>query len=213
MVNKIFEQIKEFIEKNLMIVLSGATVLLLILLSITTYSLYKRSVNKKAYVGEYKALRLYRISDNKNWPIVENNFKGVLEKYPDTKGAEITKLYLGNLYFKTAQYEKAIKVYEELSQQIDKADVLYDLALLGIGYAYENLADFKKAIPYFEKVINNEKSAHKVEAFIEVGRCYEEMKDYKSAMEKYITVSKNYPENPWKSELIDKINQMKTTVQ
>ena len=45
-----------------------------------------------------------------------------------------------------------------------------------------------------------------------MGRCYEGLKDYNEAIKNYILLNKEFPRNIWKSELINKIEDLKAKI-
>lgn len=202
------DRIIDFIKKNTILVTACSAVLIIAVLLFITLTAYKKAVIKRSYINEYNAYKLYKNYDEKSWPVVENAFLDNIKKYPKTRGGLITRLYLGNIYFKTGQYQKAINTYAGLLKYVDKDSNLYDLASIGIGYSYENLGEFQKSLSFFQKVTQKENSAHAVQAFIAMGRCYEGLKDNHSAVEKYRMVNEKFPGNPWKTILNDKIKEL-----
>jgi len=62
---------------------------------------------------------------------------------------EDTKYYLGKLYFQKADYQKAIRIYEEgLSMSPQSIILLYE-----IGLAYSKLKKHKKALKYWKRLL------------------------------------------------------------
>jgi tetratricopeptide (TPR) repeat protein len=205
------DQITDFIKKNTTLVISCSVILVIAILLFISLTAYKKTITKRSYINEYNAYKLYKNYDQKSWPVVENAFLDNIKKDPKTKGGLITRLYLGNIYFKIEQYQKAINTYAGLLKYVDKESNLYDLASIGMAYSYENLGDFQKSLSFFQKVTEKKNSAHTVQAFIAMGRCYEGLKDNHSAVEKYRMVNEKFPENPWKTILNDKISELSTS--
>lgn len=62
---------------------------------------------------------------------------------------EDTKYYLGKLYFQKADYQKAIRIYEEgLSINPQSIILIYE-----IGLAYSKLKKHKKALKYWRRLL------------------------------------------------------------
>lgn len=207
------EKITSFISKNLNILLSILIILLVFVIAFSVFILHRRNVNKNSYISEYKALKLYRnLNIKKNRPDIEKAYLEIIKKYRGTKGSKFAQLYLGNIYFEMDKYDKSIDQYKELLKEINQSTNLYDLAILGLGYSYEALGDYKKSISFFKKITEDENNPNKVHAYIAMGRCYEGLKDYNEAIKNYILLNKEFPRNIWKSELINKIEDLKAKI-
>ena len=201
-----------FINENINLVMTGLIVFLVCVMAISGFILYKKKVNKKSYINEYEALKLYRIyvQSNKGFNRVESAYLNIIKKYPNTKGAIFARLYLGNAYYEKTQYAKAIDQYRNLMDRVKKGDELYELALLDLAYSYEALGEYQKAISLLKEIAENEKSPNRIEAYISMARCYEELGDNKNAINNYMLVMKRFPNNQWKLELINKISELRS---
>jgi|GEM_PF-1825656 len=207
------EKIISFINENLKLLLSTLIIILICIIAFSGFIFYKYKLNNNSYIIEYKALKLYKNLDiKKNRTDIEKVYLDIIKKYKGTKGSKFVQLYLGNIYFKMEKYNKAIDQYKELLKEVKKNANLYDLAIMGLGYSYEALGDYKKSINFFKKIVEDENNPNKVHAHIAIGRCYEGLKDYKEAIKSYISINKEFPTNTWKSELINKIEDLKAKI-
>ncbi|HUU51146.1 MAG TPA: tetratricopeptide repeat protein [Nitrospinota bacterium] len=207
------EKIISFINENFKLLLSTLIIILICIIAFSGFILYKYKLNNNSYIIEYKALKLYRNLDiKKNRTDIEKVYLDIIKKYKGTKGSKFAQLYLGNIYFKMEKYNKAIDQYKELLKEVKKNTNLYDLAIMGLGYSYEALGDYKKSIAFFKKITEDENNPNKVHAYMAIGRCYEGLKDYKEAIKSYISINKEFPTNTWKSELINKIEDLKAKI-
>lgn len=206
------EKLIAFINENINLVMTSLIVLLVCVMAISGFILYKKKINKRSYINEYKALKLYRIyiESNQGFNRVENAYLNIIKKYPDTKGAMFARLYLGNAYYEKTQYAKAIDQYRNLMDRVEKESELYEFAILGMAYSYEALEEYQKAISLLKEITENEKSSNRVEAYISMARCYEELGDNRNAIDNYSLVMKRFPNNQWKLELINKISELRS---
>jgi tetratricopeptide (TPR) repeat protein len=110
-------------------------------------------------------------------PLAEAYLKNALRIRPQSREANYM---LGMYYQETAQYEKAITIYQNLS----KTDSAFREASYNIGYIYlVYLKDFKKAIPFFTESLTKDPGYY--QAYFNRGYAYELSGDYKKAAEDY----------------------------
>ncbi|MFA5322089.1 MAG: tetratricopeptide repeat protein [Smithella sp.] len=144
---------------------------------------------------QYSAKELYataqkNIAQNPETP--EETLKNVkiyqelIDKYPHSWSARMAHYHLGNIFYNSGEYDKAIADYKKFvaSQITDKAGIKY-LALTSIGYCYEAKKDFTSALEYFEKAQKSKNSGFESVAFSNIARIYEQMNDKKNALENY----------------------------
>ena len=72
----------------------------------------------------------------------------ILEKYKETQGIAIVKLYVGNIHAMKEDYNKAIEFYKQAVEEFPKNKDL----IISIGNAYNNLGDHTKAMEWFTKI-------------------------------------------------------------
>lgn len=115
----------------------------------------------------------------------------------------VSRLYLGNYFFKQALYDRALVEYESIV--LNKADTIdplvKELALLGAGYSLEQLRKYPEAIKYFTKVADDSNSIFADSALIGAARCFEQEGKSESAAELYRRVEAEHPDSPYLSEV------------
>ncbi|WP_423148590.1 tetratricopeptide repeat protein [Rubrolithibacter danxiaensis] len=128
-------------------------------------------------------------------------FEKIADEYSNTKSANIANAYLGGLYLKKGQYQKAI---EALGNYSSTGSPVIDPLVLGMmGDAYTELKDYKKAITYYKKAADKNDNSFTSPVFLKkLGLVYEEEKDYDAALEAYKKIKENYPESQ-EATLID----------
>jgi tetratricopeptide (TPR) repeat protein len=111
--------------------------------------------------------------------------KEIIEKYPGTDAANLSRYSLGILYYKLNEVDNAIKSYEEFLSKA-RANELVALAYSGLGYCYESKGDFSKAFKYFEDSAKDPNgAAFRGTAYLNAGRMAEQLKNSKGAVESY----------------------------
>lgn len=119
-------------------------------------------------------------------------FEKIAEEYSNTKSANLANAYLGGLYLKKGQYEKAI---EALGNYSATGSPVIDPLVLGmLGDAYSELKDFDKAATYYKKAAGKNDNEFTAPLFLKkLGLVYEEQKELSAALETYQKIKEKYP--------------------
>lgn len=121
-------------------------------------------------------------------------FEKIADEYSSTKSANLANAYLGGLYLRKGEFQKAVNA---LSNYSNTGSPVIDPLVLGmLGDAYSELKQYDKAITYYQKAADKNSNSFSSPIFLKkLGLVYEEQKDYKSATEAYQKIKKNYPES------------------
>jgi predicted negative regulator of RcsB-dependent stress response len=113
-------------------------------------------------------------------------FQELINKYPYSWSARMAHYHLGNIYYNSGEFDKAIADYKKfISSRISDDSGIKFLALSSIGYCYEAKKDFKLALEYFEKAQKSKNEGFESVGFSNIARIYEQMNDKKNALENY----------------------------
>lgn len=134
----------------------------------------------------------------------------VATEYSGYKSADYANYYLGNLFYKRKEYNKAVEHYRKtLKRAGESREALYEMARMGIGYSYEASGDCAQAIDFFKKITAADGTLLKDQAYISLARCYEATGSYQEAHDAYKYVVDNYPNSTSAVDLKDKIARLK----
>ncbi len=113
-------------------------------------------------------------------------FEELTEKYPHSWSAKMAHYHLGNIYYNTGEFDKAIADYKKFASYriSDKAGIKF-FALTSIGCSYEAKKDYKSALEYFEKAQKSKNAGFESVGFSNIARMYELMNDKKNALDYY----------------------------
>lgn len=128
-------------------------------------------------------------------------FEKIAEEYSNTKSANLANAYLGGLYLKKGEFQKAV---DALGNYSSTGSPIIDPLVLGmLGDAYSELKDYSKAITYYKKASDKNKNSFTSPLFLKkLGLVYEEQKEYKSALGAYQKIKSDYPES-FEASVID----------
>jgi tetratricopeptide (TPR) repeat protein len=148
------------------------------------------------YVG-VDSLATKAISGDGRYP----GFEKIAEEYENTKSANLTNLYLGGIYLRKGEYQKAVSALSKYSAT--GSPVADPLALGLLGDAYSELKDYKQASTYYKKAIEKSTNKFTTPMFLKkLGLVNEQLKDYKAAEEAYTKIKAQFPQSQ-EAQMID----------
>ncbi|MEK6704460.1 MAG: tetratricopeptide repeat protein [Bdellovibrionota bacterium] len=118
--------------------------------------------------------------------------KDVAEKFRGTKAAMEAELRIGDIYYDYGESDKAVDWYQKAAEHssgsFEKA-----LALMSMGYSYENTGKCVEAVNSFEKALALGEESLKGDLLMAEARCYETMKDFSKARTAYDKILSQLP--------------------
>ena len=108
--------------------------------------------------------------------------------------ANIANAYLGGLYLKKGEFEKAI---EALGNYSSTGSPIIDPLVLGmLGDAYSELKDYDKAATYYKKAAGKSNNEFTTPLFLKkLGLVYEQQKDFEAALSAYKQIKEDYAQS------------------
>lgn len=176
----------------------GIAIVALILLYIGYQKFYlapraEKAANEMFKAEEYAAIDSLNdraISGDGSYP----GFEKIADEYSNTKSANIANAYLGGLYLKKGEFQKAV---DALGKYSSTGSPVIDPLVLGmLGDAYSELKDYSKAITYYKKAADKSKNSFTSPLFLKkLGLVYEEQKEFSSAADAYKKIKVDFPES------------------
>ena len=176
----------------------GIAIVALILLYVGYQNFYlapraEKAANEMFKAEEYAAvdsLNDRAISGDGSYP----GFEKVAEEYSNTKSANIANAYLGGLYLKKGEFQKAV---DALGKYSSTGSPVVDPLVLGmLGDAYSELKDYSKAVTYYKKASDKSKNSFTSPLFLKkLGLVYEEQKEFSSAADVYSKIKTDFPDS------------------
>ena len=136
---------------------------------------------------------------------VNEDFSHILDKYSGRKAGKLTGVIFANLCFDAGDFDRSITLYKKALEDFENRTAIKNLALNGLGYAYEAKNEYETAAGYFEMIAAASSSVMKTDAFFNLGRLYNltgDMEKSRGAYEKIIT---EYPESMYIALVREKI--------
>jgi tetratricopeptide (TPR) repeat protein len=113
-------------------------------------------------------------------------YKELIDKYPSSWGAQMSRYHLGNIYYSRGDLDNAIASYKDFvaAASSDNSGIKF-LALTSLGYCYEAKKDLKGALNYFEEAQKTSNIGFESAGYLNIARIYEQLNDKKNALENY----------------------------
>jgi tol-pal system protein YbgF len=107
--------------------------------------------------GEDRAMAVfnsaYRAYSNREYAVAMEGFSGFVKAFPDHHYADNALYWRGECYLASGQMLRAIGEFERLASRYPKSDKVPS-GLYRIGFVYDKLRDYKKAVEYYFKVVD-----------------------------------------------------------
>jgi tetratricopeptide (TPR) repeat protein len=181
-----------FITRHLKPILTGGILLLFFVLAIIFLQRSERQNEADADQKFSLAVQLYqsisspyREASPAEYKNALDKFDEVSSKFPRTFSGKLSLFYKGNIHFRLAAYEEAIKEYQAFLQKAGKERLYRLLALESMGYTYERIRDYEKALHTFQQILEMGETFERADAYLNTGHCYEKIGKDMEALENY----------------------------
>ncbi len=124
-------------------------------------------------------------TDKNAWKTSIKQLEDFLKEFKGTKTYIAAELDLANALYNVGSYDRAIKVYHQLLEQIDSKHPYWQLAQFGLAYCYEGMKKYSNAISVLEKVKANPDTTMMALVHYNMGRIYEITGEKSKALEEY----------------------------
>ncbi|WP_256013349.1 tetratricopeptide repeat protein [Desertivirga xinjiangensis] len=193
-------------ENSKSLAIIGGAIVALVLLYIGYQKFYlapraEKAINEMFKAEEYTAVDSLTDKAIKGESGSYPGFETIAEEYSSTKSANLANAYLGGLYLKKGEYQKAIEALENYSST--GSPVIDPLVTGMLGDAYCELKNYDDAISYYKKAADKNANSFTAPVFLKkLGLVYEEQKNYDDALDAYKKIKETYPESQ-EASLID----------
>ncbi len=131
-------------------------------------------------------------------------FLRIIDKYSGTKKANLSKFYVGSIFLKKGDPNKALKYLEDFDYDENMISAAAYAARAG---AYMELKNFEKAAKYYEKAAETEENSYTSPLLlIDAATAYELAGKNSEALEVYKKLKKKFP-NSEEGQQVDKFIQ------
>ncbi len=188
------EQYIEENQKSLTIIV--AAIILIVGGYLAYKNFYVAPMEKRAQAEMFMAERYFE-KDSFNLALNgDGNYEGfltIIDNYGATKTANLASYYAGISYLKLGQYDEAISYLSDFSSS---DELIWPLAITGIGDAHMELGDTDAAIKHYKKAATTNKNDFTTPVFLmKLAFAYEQSGDVSKALETYQNIKDDFPKS------------------
>lgn len=138
--------------------------------------------------SEYQALK-DATSAPEAYSKVSEAFEEILKKYGGNAGGKLARIIYANISYDAGHYDKAIGLYKQSLNHFQDDEVVYNLIVNSLGYAYQQMGDAQTAAVYFERAAATTDSFVREEALFNLGWVYQKLEKAaksRQALQKFV---------------------------
>ena len=175
--------------------ISGSLIVLILVVAGARY--YSAKTEEKALlllekgVIKYEATRETK-DPEKVYLEVKEDFKNILDKYPEKKAGKIARVILADICYAAGEFDMSIELYERSLKKFDESPFYNQLLFSSLAYAHEQKKEFEKAIEYMEMInsgpnpdIGEDALYHMARLYAKTGHADKEIEYYKKIQEEF----------------------------
>ena len=185
------EQALEFYEGNRVVVLTGAVVLILLMLGVWALQAFKQSQDNQAVQEFSRAINLYQTEKYRE-AVAAFQKAGA---YRWSHYALLAHLYEANSYLAINDSDKAITAAERFIAGTSSDSLYRQMGLLALASAEEQKNQCRQAVEHYSQAAMI-KAAFRERAIMGKGRCSEQLGDTKGALAAYKEYLQDNPDSP-----------------
>ncbi|MEI6576926.1 MAG: tetratricopeptide repeat protein [Bacteroidota bacterium] len=187
---------EQFIERYQTIISIVIGAIILIVLGYFAFNkFYIQPREKEAQTQMWKAERYFEMDSLDKALKGDGSYPGflaIIDDYSMTKSANLSKYYAGICYLKKGEFQNAI---DYLGKYKGKDVMVAAMAKGGIGDAYMELGDMKKALEFYQEAADKENEFTTPVFLMKVAWTYETSKEFQKAIDAYQKIKTNYPKS------------------
>lgn len=196
-----------WVEENRGLVWGGILLSLVVIFAVVALSWLSQKKHEEAWELQGKAQQLYLdrpLDDVKKWKEnmqqASTMLQEVEEKFPGTKGAEVSLFFLGNNLMEEQQYAAAIDKYREVIGASAQEPVFRGLVQQRLGLAYLLHGDRDSALATWQAILDDPETLNKDQIIFELAKLAESDERTQDAVSHYKKLMQEYPLSPFANE-------------
>lgn len=203
----LIDETKKFIEAKKRPLMVSAAAVVLALLVVTGYPMYKKSIENRAAGFEYEGYRylnnLYIKGPLPEKERFEKAAEGFRKAY-ETKKTPYALLNMANSHYLAGNYEEAMKAIDELSLRFRKSRDIMPIALYKKAMIYASRGEAEEGLKTLDGLYKSDFDFFRDLALVESARMLEALGRAEEAKAKYEALLKEFPDSAFNEEAVSK---------
>lgn len=181
-------------------IIFGLIIIIVLIVSAAGMRFYINKAEKEASNLLSMIMSKYKIVHDRGGPeaayqAVEEDVQKLLAEYSNREGGKLARVLFADICYRADKTDKAIELYTMALNTFNNKSAIKYFVLNGLGYCYEKKSDNKKAVMYFQMVVDGHDNAMKGEALFNLGRIYAEMGDREKSQAAFKKVLSDYSDS------------------
>ena len=132
-------------------------------------------------------------------------FKNVAQEYSGTDAGKLAAAMVAQTAYDAGDYGEAIEWWNKALNAVSGDPIEKSKILIGLGYSYEQNADYDNALDNFNKVLEVKMGLGKEEAALALARIYEAKGDAGKSRQAYEKFAADYPDSAYAQMVQEKL--------
>ncbi|OGW24570.1 MAG: hypothetical protein A2X59_03710 [Nitrospirae bacterium GWC2_42_7] len=193
-------------------VVTYSAIVLIIVVGITAFFLYRYSTKEKSRQLEYSAYKYYYNLYQQKPLSKQEQFQqavDLFEKAYDKNNSPTRLFYIANSYYELEKYDEALKTLNDFTKKYPGEKNIMPLVYQKMANIYLKTGKTEDALKIFDSLYKAEGNIYKDLALIESGRILEKNGKKTEAEAKYKELIEKFPASPYFSEAEAKTGEKK----
>jgi tetratricopeptide (TPR) repeat protein len=185
-------------KENLKLILMGVIIGALVVFSIIVWRIKAKTREAEAFNAFYRASEILISAEDpssKGFQEALDEFERIQREYPRTDAGELAQLQLGQGLLKLKQYDRALETYRKFLDSNPGQKLHRLFAYQNLGYAYEGLGDYQRALDSFQELVDMGESFLQPWGYLNMARCYEKLDRREEALKNYRIFLEKFPDS------------------
>ena len=166
------EQVTLFLSKHKKNVIAAVTAGVVIFVAVLGFR-YNQQVQSMRMEALYFEMGEILKQKDKDRAAVVSESKEKLAEFSSGPQKLRAELLLADAYHRFGEYSEAIPIYNRILDSSRPDELHYQIANIGLAYAYEGTKDYKKGIEVFKSIIDSGSGFPLFDVYLSLARCYE----------------------------------------
>jgi len=142
-------------------------------------------------------------------PALIDQLQSITQRSGAGEARDYAWLYLGHAYYRLRDYTAAVAAYQHALARANPNTLLWPLAALGVGYAFEAAGNLEQAQAAYQRLIDAKSAGFVIEAYLGKGRVAEGNNHLDQAIAAYAAVIEHFPARAEGLGIAEKVEALK----
>lgn len=183
--------------------ISAGGVLLGMVIVVLGFFYFSEKAENKGSLLLNRAMNRYVVAKKDSGPekayeMVSADFQKILDDYSGRNCGKFARINFATICYQSANFDKAIVLYTQAIDDFKAVPLLKNIAVSGLGYAYEEKKEYAKAAELFERLSTDPNAIMADEALLTLGRLYGFLGKNDKRSQVLGRIADSYPESIYK---------------